>query len=175
MGYPYPERQGFLPRPGLSMDAIAYLCKQADKTLHGVASLRALNYFTGMPVDDLVELVQAAYPEKSDEAVTIVRYFHAMLDADLSRYGIEKGQTDTGHWYLQGVTSAFFTAFLSLQKKNLLPKVATSLAAFGAIMSREADALEELGWKRTLGKRAAGYRHYRFEHRPQTPADPSQN
>ncbi len=175
MGYPYPERQGFLPRPGMSMDAIAAMCREADKTLHGLASLRGLNFYGYMPVDDLVEMVLAKYPENSDEAVTIVRYFHAMLDADLSKYGIEKGRTDGGHWYLQGLTSAFFTAFLSMQKKELLPKVATSLAAFGAIMSREADALEELGWKRTLGKRAAGYRHYRFEHRPHPTGDPDQD
>jgi len=49
----YQSEDGKLPWPGLSMDAIATLCKQADKG--GRTSLRALGYFTGMPVDDLLE------------------------------------------------------------------------------------------------------------------------
>ncbi len=37
--------------------AVARLVEGADKYLGGVAALRALNYFTGMPVDDLVAQV----------------------------------------------------------------------------------------------------------------------
>ncbi len=37
---------------------VADLCSNADKYLNGRASLRALEYFTGMPVDDLVDEIE---------------------------------------------------------------------------------------------------------------------
>jgi phage anti-repressor protein len=38
--------------------AIAAMCKTLDKYLGGIATARALQYFTGMPTDDLVEKIQ---------------------------------------------------------------------------------------------------------------------
>ena len=61
-GYKSPD--GRLPSPGMSMDGISRLCRDIDKTLKGKAALRALNYFTGMPVDDLIEEIEDLMPRR---------------------------------------------------------------------------------------------------------------
>lgn len=51
----YKSHDGKLPSPGLSMDAISKLCREVEKSFKGKVALRTLHYFTGMPVDDLME------------------------------------------------------------------------------------------------------------------------
>ncbi len=51
----YSSHDGKLPSPGLSMDAISKLCREVEKSFKGKVALRTLHYFTGMPVDDLME------------------------------------------------------------------------------------------------------------------------
>jgi hypothetical protein len=90
-GYPFGERQGLLPRPGLSMDAIATLCKEADKYLRGKASLKALNYYGGMPVDDLLEELEAMEAVNSTLAGTIAQHFDALREIDSGKFDIFSG------------------------------------------------------------------------------------
>jgi hypothetical protein len=41
---------------------------------------------------------------------------------------------------------------------------ATSVPQLASIMSREADALQLLGWRRNLQTKLHGYRFYRYEY-----------
>ena len=162
-GFDYRGMNGKLPNPGLSMEAVADLCKEADKYLRGKASLRALNFFTGMPVDDLVTEIDLPEPGSSQVAGLIVQYLHALMEGDPSRFGIEKGVTEDGAEYLQAVPEQFFNAFSIISRELKLPKFFKSLVQFGQSMAREAAALELLGWRRSLAKLTRGQRFFRYE------------
>ena len=159
----YKSADGMLPRPGLSMDAISDLCKEADKQLKGKVSLRALNYFTGMPVNDLVEEIENEDPASSANAGTIVQYLHALLPEDLRSWDIEKTTASDGTVSLTGTAAKFLNAFLFVCRKEQLPKLFSSATAIGVMFSHEAKALEFLGWKCTQLPKIGGYRPWRFE------------
>ena len=76
---------------------------------------------------------------------------------------IETGTTEEGNKYLQGETTAIFNAFTTISKKHKLPKFFKSVNQFGFILSRESEALEILGWRRSLPTIRKGYRQYRYE------------
>jgi hypothetical protein len=163
-GYGFEGHEGFLPRPGLSMDAIAGLCKEADKHLKGKASLRALTYFTGMPVADLVQEIETTEAVSSPLAGAIVQYFQALRETETERFAIRQGTSEEGHFYLEGEGQAFFKAFLFLQRVQKLPRFFTSVAGLAGMLSREAPALEYLGIRRTANKRIVdGHRFHRYE------------
>lgn len=159
----YRSEDGKLPHPGLSMDAISELCREADRNLRGKVSLRALNYFTGMPVDDLVEELQTLTMGSSALAGSIVQYLFALLSGEPAKFGIEKGATEEGTEYLQGTTTSFFNAFTVIGREQKLPKFFRSVTQLGQILGRETEELAFLGWKRTLHKAVQGERFYRYE------------
>ncbi len=159
----YKSQDGFLPRPGLTMDAISDLCKEADKYLKGKTSLRALNYFTGMPVADLIDEIENEDPAASANAGIIVQYLHALLPEDLHAWDIEKETLADGTVSLTGQASRFLNAFLFVGRKEELPKLFSSATAIGVMFSHEAKALEFLGWKCTYLPKTGGYRSWRFE------------
>ena len=143
----YKSEDGFLPRPGLTMDAISTLCKEADKYLKGKTSLRALNYFTGMPIADLLEEMEVEDAEDSPNAGTIVQYLHALLNEDVKEWGIEKETTTDGTVALVGEANRFYNAFLLVGRKEHLPKLFSSATSVGKMFQRETAALELLGWR----------------------------
>ncbi len=161
------ERQHYaggaaLPSPGLSMDAISSLCKEADKYLKGKASLRALHFFTGMPVADLLEEIEAPDPTSSDVAALLAQHLSLLLQSPPGASDIESGQGQDGPW-LQGTTSQFFTAFLITARTARLPRIFRNPKHLGTLLSREAEALEFFGWRREPCRKIAhGYRHHRF-------------
>jgi len=163
-GYDFRDTGGFLPRPGLSMDAIAQLCKEADKYLKGKAALRALSFYGKMPVDDLVAEIEQTAVVNSSLAGTVSQYFDALREIDAARFGITTGTTEEGNPYVQGEGAHFYRAFLYLQRERKLPKFFTSLQSLGYTLSRESAALEYLGIKRTAAVRKyQGHRFNRFE------------
>lgn len=50
--------------------SVSGLCQEADKFLGGKAALTALNYFTGMPVDDLMDELEAQKESAQPNAVS---------------------------------------------------------------------------------------------------------
>ena len=163
-GYDFRDTGGFLPRPGLSMEAIAQLCKEADKYLKGKAALRALAFHGKMPVDDLVAEIEQTAVVNSSLAGTVAQYFDALREIDATRFGITTGTTEEGNPYVQGEGSHFYRAFLYLQRERKLPKFFTSLQSLGYTLSRESAALEYLGIKRTGAVRKyQGHRFNRYE------------
>jgi prophage antirepressor-like protein len=76
------RKTGRYEMPGVSMmdeDAkksnmihysVSGLCQEADKFLGGKAALKALNYFTGMPVDDLMDELEAQKESAQPNAVS---------------------------------------------------------------------------------------------------------
>lgn len=164
-GYPFEERQGFLPRPGLTMDAIAHCTREADRRLGGKVGLYIANYFTGMPVDHLIQELEALDIVSSELAGIIAQYFNALLTIDMERFEITSGTTETGARFVEGEGRAFYIAFLFLQRKDKLPKIFTSLQGLSGILSREAPALEYLGIRRILNHHIehGGKRIHRFE------------
>jgi hypothetical protein len=161
------ERQqyagGFaLPSPGLSMDAISSLCREADKYLKGKASLRALHFFTGMPVADLLEEIEAPDPSASDVAAMVAHYLSLLLPTPPADSGIEAGRGQDGPW-LQGTTSQFFAAFSMVCRSARVPRIFMNPKHLGTLFSREASAMEILGWRREPCRKIAhGYRYHRF-------------
>jgi|GEM_PF-1166426 hypothetical protein len=163
-GYPFGERQGLLPRPGLSMDAIATLCKEADKYLRGKASLKALNFYGGMPVDDLLEELEATEAVNSTLGGTIAQYFDALREVDAGKFEIRAGVSDAGDPYLEGAGRSFHKAFVFLQHARKLPKFFGTAAGLSYLLGREAPALEYMGIRRIKNNRILnGRRFHRFE------------
>jgi len=92
--------------------SVSGLCQEADKFLGGKAALTALNYFTGMPVDDLMdelesqkESVQPSAVSKNQVNPTVVAFVnnHCVLDE-----GAEVRKTD------------LYTAYVNYCKDNNL-------------------------------------------------------
>lgn len=149
-----------LPSPGLSMDAISGLCREADKYLKGKTSLRALHYFTGMPVDDLLEEIEAPDPSGSETAAVLARYLELALAS--GGHGLTTGVSDQGEW-VQGTATQFFHAFTEESRTARLPRIFRHPKHLGAILARESEALEFMGWRRTGAQRTLhGYREHRF-------------
>jgi hypothetical protein len=164
-GYGYNARDGFLPRPGLSMDAISGLCREADRCLKGKASLRALTYFTGMPTDDLAEEIETMSTVNSTLAGTMLQYLTILLSLDTEKFEITKAVSDEGNQCLDGEGRSFFKAFLFIQKQEKFPKFFNSVQGLAMALNRETSALEYLGVRRTVNHHIShgGYRHHRFE------------
>lgn len=149
-----------LPSPGLSMDAIAGLCREADKYLKGKASLRALHYFTGMPVADLLEEIEAPDPSGSETAAVLARYLELALAG--GGHGLSTGSSEQGEW-VQGTATQFFHAFTEEARTARLPLIFRHPKHLGALLAREAEALEFMGWRRIGAARTVhGYREHRF-------------
>lgn len=94
--------------------SVSGLCQEADKYLGGKAALTALNYFTGMPVDDLMEELEAQQAATnspgqsvSDSVATYVKacclldpeaeVSKADLCADYDRYCVNEGCRNVGY------------------------------------------------------------------------------
>ncbi|MDH4319886.1 MAG: phage antirepressor N-terminal domain-containing protein [Desulfobulbaceae bacterium] len=151
-----------LPSPGLSMDAISALCREADKYLKGKASLRALHFFTGMPVADLLEEIESPDPAASDVAATLSQYLSLLLPSPPNGCGLETGTGPDGQW-LQGTTAQFFGAFIAAGRAPRLPLIFRNPKHLGTLFSRESESLAFLGWRREPCRKIAhGYRYHRF-------------
>lgn len=159
-GYDWQETERILPRPGLSMEAISSLCRVADKELRGRASLRALHYFTGMPVDDLVEII-----ERGDEeaALDLSRFLDALSEIDIEDHGIEKETLEGGRIAYEGETHSFFSAFSAIANRLRWKLPAATTKGLGDLLAREAETLAGIGWRRSLARINRGRRYWRYE------------
>ncbi len=162
-GYQYNEMDNHLPRPGLSMEAIAALCREVDKRLSGRASLRALHFFTGMPVDDLVEGLDRADSAPGSDALELSKFLDALPGIDTQKHSITEETTESGKRAFEGETTSFFAAFAEIAKRNRWKLPATSPAGLGGILAREAETLADLGWRRSLSRIRSGHRYWRYE------------
>jgi len=149
-----------LPAPGLSMDAIAGLCREADKYLKGKASLRALHYFTGMPVADLLAEIETPEPSTPGAAATLTRYLAQAIAA--GGHGLSTGSGQDGDW-VQGTATQFCHAFASIAMATGIPVIFRNAKHLGELLAKESESLAQLGWLRTGAVRTVhGYREHRF-------------
>ena len=163
-GFDYANMNGMLPRPGLSFDAICGLVRLVDdRHIRTKTALRALNFYGKLPVEDLEKAVDARSPGDSELAGLIAQYLQILMDSSVIEWGIEKGVTEEGAPFIEGKTSEFFNAFMTISRKEKLPKFFKSSVQLGQILGKEAEAIEFIGWRRSeVGKRQ-GFQHFRFE------------
>lgn len=109
------------------------------------------------------ELIRRTDPELSEIAGTISQFLHKIREDSLARFGILIEDTPTG-FYLQAKTESLYNAFLEVARRHNMKIFFGGLNHLGAILSRESDAIEILGWKKSLGRRLSGYRHWRYEY-----------
>ncbi|GAB63087.1 MAG: hypothetical protein DWB56_06795 [Candidatus Jettenia sp.] len=149
------EELGLLPRPGLSMNTVPQLCKQANKGCQ--FSARALNFFFDMPVDDLIDDVVESNPNTSEISSLIVEYLEAILD--------DGNLPDVS--YVQNAftirSAHIYKTFLEISRRRSLKKFFTSQYNLASLTSRERDSIESLGWRKRLESVSNGRRTYRFE------------
>lgn len=149
------EEEGLLPRPGLSMHAVPRLCKQASRGCR--FSARALNFFYDMPIDDIAD---GLFEDDADTSVTaglIAEHLNAMLEAgDLPELRITEKS-------IYGKSKSIYKAFFEISRRKNLPRFFRSNFNLAAIIRRDRDALEELGWRKVYVTAINGQRFYRFE------------
>ena len=109
------------------------------------------------------ELIHRTDPELSELAGIISQHLHYIKEDDLERFGIKIEDTPTG-FYILARTEFLYNAFLEISRRHNIKLFFGGLAHLGAILSRETDALELLGWRKTLGRRLSGYRYWKYEY-----------
>lgn len=120
-----------------------------------------LEHDYGIPVNQLLHRTD---PELSELAGTIVQYLYFVAEERLTMYGLKTFKNDQGLYVIRGLSSEFYTTFLEVARRHHLHRFFGNNQNFGCTLSKEADAIEILGWKRSLlpGKRN-GYYVYQFE------------
>ena len=112
---------------------MAKLVESADKYLEGKVALKALNYFTGMPVDDLLaELDEKQF--SSDFTSTDFRADTVMLRDFIMKWVETHCEVGAGYTERAGV---MYQAFCDWAKENLALSQPVTMVAFGSIMSRK--------------------------------------
>lgn len=119
-------------RSGNMYFPMAKLVESADKYLEGKAALKALNYFTGMPVDDLLAelderqlasgLESGGLGKKSMARDAIVRWMYE--------------QCDVGEEYSERA-GVLYQAFIAWAKENCPSPCTVTLKAFGMEIARQ--------------------------------------
>ncbi len=135
-------------------------CKLAKEAWRGnpIASY-ILEHDYGIPVSQLLHRTD---PELSELAGTIVQYLHFIVDDKLTIYGLKIFEKEYGV-ALQGRSDQFYTTFLEVARRHHLHRFFGSPYTLGSILSREADAIEVLGWRRCIKGKSNGYRMYSFQ------------
>lgn len=120
---------------------MAKLVESADKYLEGKAALTALNYFTGMPVDDLIEELETKKLNRNIGSFGWLR--HAVEDflAEECEFSDE----------YQVQATEIYKAFCSWNKNQGIMKVVTQ-KKFGAVLSAGFDKVKN-GTVRYVGLR----------------------
>lgn len=149
------EEEGLLPRPGLSMHAVPKLCRQASNGCR--FSARALKFFYDMPIEDIAEGIFEQKADGTETAPLIAEYLEVMVEAG----GLPKLTIQEDSIY--GSTVDMYKAFEEISRRKNLPKFFRSSYHLAAIIRRERDALEELGWRKVYVTAVNGQRFYRYE------------
>lgn len=147
--------------------SVAELCRGADKYLDGKASLMALNFFTGMPVDELIREIESKKrielnPGTLKEVDMIDYFLHAVLAGDFSAKGIKSGRDTSGRKAFVCLTTTLIDVCEELGGKNGLPQWTLSPSQFAARLVKYKEELLEIGWERQPEKIVKGARYYRY-------------
>lgn len=135
-------------------------CKLAKEAWRGnpIASY-ILEHDYGIPVNQLLHRTD---PEMSELAGTIVQYLNFIVEDKIIAYGIKILAGPHG-FILKGKPEQLYTTFLEVARRHHLHRFFGSVYNLGSVLSREADAIEILGWRRSIGGKSNGYRVYQFE------------
>jgi hypothetical protein len=110
------------------------------------------------------QLLHKTDPELSEDAGKISQYLHFIYDDQYSTHGVRITKTEKGY-IIRGTTVQMYATFLDIARRHHLPQFFTSTYNLGIYLSREAEALEILGWTRTY-HRSQGDRIYCYEYKP---------
>ncbi|MDP2167991.1 MAG: hypothetical protein Q8J64_06645 [Thermodesulfovibrionales bacterium] len=135
------------------------LCKEAWRG-NPLASY-ILERFYDVPVKQLLHRTD---PELSEVAGTISQFLHFIAEDRLTAHGLKVTKTAEG-WKVDGVPEMLYKSFIETARRHHLTQFFGSVASLGAILGREADALEMLGWRRSV-RRIQGCNHYTYEYLP---------
>ena len=154
-------RSGLLPKQRFPEPAHAIikakLAKDAWRGNQIVAYLLEKDY--GIPVRQLLDRTE---PELSEIAGTLAQYLRFICEEKLTAYGLGIKETESGH-VVEGTTQMFYATFIETGRWHNLPSFFGNTKSIGTILARESDALEVLGWRRSLVRITRGQRYYRFE------------
>jgi hypothetical protein len=168
----YFEKPGFILDPSTKNRnninySLAGLCKNADRYLGGKVSLRVLNHFTGVKVDDFIAEIDIKQREKKpakhlNDLDAIDFYMHALLDDGPDTWGFSTGIDVHNNLYFVAMTNALVEAFEQIGNAKGLPAFPFSVRQFGARMHFLKSELEKLGWTKTKEKAVGGNRYFRY-------------
>lgn len=168
----YFEKPGFILDPSTKNRnninySLAGLCKNADRYLGGKVSLRVLNHFTGVKVDDFIAEIDIKQREKRpakhlNDLDAIDFYMHALLDDGPDTWGFSTGIDVHNNLYFVAMTNALVEAFEQIGNAKGLPAFPFSVRQFGARMHFLKSELEKLGWTKTKEKAVGGNRYFRY-------------
>ena len=113
-----------------------------------------------IPVSKLLGNVE---PEYSEVSAVIDRFLHIAVKEYRNISGV-KSNKPSEKPYIQATHEMFYRIFIEIGRKHNLTMFATSVPQLASVMSREADALQLLGWRRNLQTRVHGNRFYRYEY-----------
>ena len=132
---------GAVKKAGNMYFPVAKLVESADKYLEGKAALAALNYFTGMPVDDLLEELESKKLKTNIGSLEWGRHAIEEFLAEMCDFSDEYKEQAT----------RLYKAFCGWSRKAGIMKVITQ-KKFGAILSSHFDR-EKCGTVQYLGLR----------------------
>jgi len=110
------------------------------------------------------QLLHRTDPELSEIAGTISQFLHFVCSDRITSHGLQIYKTEKGY-KIMGTPDLFYRSFLDIARRHHLIQFFSSVYSLGAIMSREADALDMLGWRRSVRK-INGYSRYTYEYEP---------
>ncbi|MDA8104661.1 MAG: hypothetical protein M0Z71_04710 [Nitrospiraceae bacterium] len=117
------------------------------------------------------QLLHRTDPELSELAGQIAQYLHFICDERITQFGIRFVHTEKGSKFV-GNPQAIYQTLLYVARRHHLPQFFSSQFSLGSILGREADALDMLGWKRSVRK-IEGYNEYTYEYIPPMPDEGS--
>jgi hypothetical protein len=139
------------------------LCKEAWRG-NALASYILERHYD-VPVKQLLHRTE---PGLSELGGLISQYLHFACEDKLVSQGLVVSSTEKG-FKVTGMPEDFYRVFLEIARRHHLTQFFSSVYSLGAIMARELDALEMLGWKRSV-KKINGYSRYTYEYtEPQDP------
>jgi hypothetical protein len=143
----------------------AVMAKLADRAWKGnpLASYILEKHYD-VPVKHLLHRTD---PELSETAGIISQFLHFVCEDQLTAHGLQVFKTERGYKII-GSPEMLYKTFLEIARRHHLMQFFGSVFSLGSIMSREADALEMLGWTRTV-KKVQGYGRHTYEYTPEGP------
>ncbi len=124
--------------------------------------IKMVERLSGIDMSDLVEELGKPLSRSAGPLDQVARYLDLLMnDDDPGRFGLVRGENEDGSEYLEGLPATFVKAFAAIAKENELPQFKESSFSLGAKMKD--DALEAVGWRKTLARKVRGYRYFRYQ------------